>query len=116
MARIVRRAAARQDLIESYAFIGMDNLDAAERFLAAAHNTVKRLLEAPEIGRLRLFSDSRLRGIRSWPVRGFESWLIFYRPLPDGIEILRVLHGARDVEATLEEAESRQGDELEENT
>lgn len=36
--------------------------------------------------------------LRSSPV---GNYLIFYRPLPDGIEILRVLHGARDIAAIL---------------
>jgi toxin ParE1/3/4 len=105
MARIVRRAAARQDLIDSYAFIGMDDLDAAERFHAAAQETIKRLGENPRIGKLREFSIQRLRGIRSWPIRGFENWLIFYRVLPDGIEILRVIHGARELDAVLGETD-----------
>jgi toxin ParE1/3/4 len=32
--------------------------------------------------------------LRSWPL---DNYLIFYKPLPDGIEVLRVLHGARDL-------------------
>ncbi len=31
-------------------------------------------------------------------LKGFERYLIFYRPLADGAEILRVIHGARDIE------------------
>jgi len=31
-------------------------------------------------------------------VKGFERYLIFYRPLTDGVEILRAIHGARDIE------------------
>jgi toxin ParE1/3/4 len=27
------------------------------------------------------------------------NYLIFYRPLADGIEIVRVLHGARDIDS-----------------
>ena len=30
------------------------------------------------------------------PVPGFRSHLIFYRPLSSGVEIVRILHGARD--------------------
>ena len=37
-------------------------------------------------------------GLRRWRVRGFENFLIFYRPIDDGIEVLRVLHGQRDRE------------------
>ena len=33
-----------------------------------------------------------------WRVKGFEKYLVFYRPLKDGIVVLRVIHGARDIE------------------
>lgn len=35
--------------------------------------------------------------MRRWPVTGFENYLVYYRPLRDGIEIIRILHGARDI-------------------
>lgn len=43
----------------------------------------------------------RHKNIRSWVVTEFTSYLIFYRELPDGsgVEIVRVLHGARDLDA-----------------
>jgi toxin ParE1/3/4 len=39
------------------------------------------------------------------PIRGFGKYLIFYLPLEDGIEIVRVLHGPRDVQSLFEHAE-----------
>jgi toxin ParE1/3/4 len=36
-----------------------------------------------------------LAGLRKWPVKDFESYLIFYLPRSDGVSIVRVLHGAR---------------------
>jgi toxin ParE1/3/4 len=38
--------------------------------------------------------------LRSFPVRRY---VVFYRPLVDGIEVVRVLHGARDVTEIAEE-------------
>jgi toxin ParE1/3/4 len=32
-----------------------------------------------------------------WRANGFDSHLIFYRARESGIEIIRVLHGARDI-------------------
>ena len=40
-----------------------------------------------------------LAGGRVWRISGFEKHLIFYRPRPEGVEILDVIHGARDLEA-----------------
>ena len=41
--------------------------------------------------------------LRYFPVTRHRKFLAFYRPLPDGIEVLRVLHGARDVAGILAE-------------
>jgi hypothetical protein len=52
-----------------------------------------------------LFESSRqeLAGLRVFPVKGFSSFLLFYRPTAHGIELVRVLHGARDAPRVLEE-------------
>ncbi|MEX1025024.1 MAG: type II toxin-antitoxin system RelE/ParE family toxin [Planctomycetota bacterium] len=44
-----------------------------------------------------------LAGLRSFPVKGFDKHLIFYRSTEHGIEVLRVLHGARDLGTIFEE-------------
>jgi hypothetical protein len=38
----------------------------------------------------------------SWPVKGFENWLIFYQARRNGVEIVHVFHGARDIESLLD--------------
>jgi len=55
------------------------------------------------MGPARVFRNPRLRDLRIWPIRGFEKIVIFYRPIEGGIEVVRVLHGARDVKGILEE-------------
>jgi toxin ParE1/3/4 len=40
-----------------------------------------------------------------WRIPGFERYLIFYRPIPEGIEVIRVLHAARAIAAILEHEE-----------
>ena len=100
---IIKKTQAKRDLVEHFVFIGQDNLEAAHRFLAAADGTFQQLAETPGLGRLREVSNPDLKGLRSWRIRGFENWLVFYRPIEDGIEVIRVLHGARDIEGVLEE-------------
>jgi toxin ParE1/3/4 len=58
----------------------------------------------PPIGSPRRFASSRLEGLRLWPVRGFRRHLLFFRPMADdeGVEVLRLLHAARDIESLLE--------------
>jgi toxin ParE1/3/4 len=41
--------------------------------------------------------------VRSWPVKGFGNYPIFYHPTRYGIEIIRIIHGARDIETIVRE-------------
>ena len=56
----------------------------------------------PGMGERRESANPRLAELRVWRVEGFEKHLIFYRPTQGGIEIVRVLHGARDIDSVLE--------------
>lgn len=58
------------------------------------------------MGALRQFTNSRLDGVRSWPIRHFMNYLIFYRPIDGGVEVLRILHGARDIERIFRDGSS----------
>jgi toxin ParE1/3/4 len=80
-------------------FIAQDNPDAATRVVEAAHETFKTLAASPGLGRPHQFRNPRLKGIRSWRVSGFDNFLIFYRSIPEGIQVLHVYHGARDIQA-----------------
>ncbi len=55
------------------------------------------MLEMPEAGATRAFQDPRLEGIRMWPVPGFPRFLIFYRVQQGEVEVIRILHGARNI-------------------
>ena len=69
----------------------------------AVRATEALILESPGLGAPRDFGGERLKGLRMHPVQGFRRWLVFYLERPGGIEILRLLHGARDLEALLGE-------------
>ena len=75
------------------------SFEVAFRFLDSARSTLELLAEQPNIGwssRLRLNS---LRSLRVFRVNGFEKMLILYRPLTDRIDVLRVVHGSRNLQA-----------------
>jgi len=99
---ITSKPQARIDLLEYFIYIGERNLDAAERFLVAAEEACRKLSEMPGMGRLREFAQPELAGIRSWPIGGFENYLIFYRETSEGVDVLRVIHGARDIDRLFE--------------
>jgi toxin ParE1/3/4 len=99
---VVVRPQARSELDDQAEYIACDSLDAAIRFLRAAEATFDQLAGSPELGRRWESTHERLRGIRVWRVKGFPSHLIFYRPIAQGVEVLHVLHGARDLPVILE--------------
>jgi len=102
MSRVDKRPQAEQDLDDQAFFIEQNTPGVGFRFLAAAEATFEQLAEMPGIGRQRKVSAPGLRGLRFWRIKGFENWLIFYCPIEDGIEVVRVLHGAQDVESILD--------------
>jgi toxin ParE1/3/4 len=96
--RAILQPRAEQDIEEQADHLRQHaDLETGGRFHAAALNEILVLLDAPLMGRPRRFRHARLAGLRQWRVSGFEKVLIFYRQTEEGIEVLRVLHGARDV-------------------
>ena len=102
MPRLIFSEFVEPELTAIWEFIALDNLDAADRFLESAHATFQELARMPRMGRGRKFSQEELSELRSFRVKDFENYLIFYVPLPDGISVLRVLHGARNLEQIFE--------------
>ena len=101
MNTIIRREAAKRDLEEIFVYLGEDNVDTALDFLFAAEQTFELLAKMPHLGSHRRFQSTNFPKLRQFPVDGYAAYLIFYEPTDDGIEVVRVLHGRRDIEAML---------------
>jgi toxin ParE1/3/4 len=89
---------AREDLLEIYVTIGFDNPDAAERLFTAIEEKATLLLAYPRLGVLRPEIAPSARML----VEGV--YLLLYETHPDSddgpidvIEIVRVVHGHRDM-------------------
>jgi toxin ParE1/3/4 len=93
---------ALRDLAELSQFIARDDVDVALRFLDAADEACEKLAAMPGMGTVRGFTNPAFSAVRFWPVKGFTNYLIFYEPTERGITLLRVLHGARDIDAIFE--------------
>lgn len=68
------------------------------RWNRAVTATIVRIATAPKSGALCRFKAEQLQGTRRFPVAGFPKHLVFYQIEPKGIFVLRVVHGARDLE------------------
>ena len=86
---------ARRDLDEIWFYIAQDSLTNADRFVDRLSERFPLLASMPHMGRSR---EDLAEGLRGFP---FESYLILYRVQDRNIEIVRVLHAARDIEKAL---------------
>lgn len=98
--RIVLTPAAERELDSAADRLALaEGVGLALRFLASAEATFRRLSERPWLGRRRSFEHPELRDVRSWRLKGFDNWLVFYRASGDELTIVSVVHGARDLDA-----------------
>jgi toxin ParE1/3/4 len=94
MRRVRKFPAAQADLIEIGLYIARDSPVNAERFIDALERECRKLAEAPfDIGQ-------RCEGLHPELRRhNFKRYAMIYRPVPDGIELVGVFHGSRELEA-----------------
>ena len=93
MPRVTRRPLAEADILEIWDYIADDSLAAADRWVDRLDEQFRLLAAQPMMGRAR---DELAPRVRSFP---FGRFVAFYVPLDDGIDVVRVLHGARDIDA-----------------
>jgi toxin ParE1/3/4 len=96
MATVKVAAAAEEDLRNIWAYVAEHNTEAANKLIKEIISKFAILRDYPNVGR----EQSRLLvNLRSFVVKNY---FIFYQPFEDGIEILRVLHGSRNIENIFE--------------
>ena len=96
MAQVLIRTLAQEDLLSIWSFLAFDSVERADLFLTQLDEKFNLLAENPMLGRER--KELSFSGLRSFPVRHY---VIFYTPIPEGIEIIRILHGKQDIEKLL---------------
>lgn len=92
-------APAREDLWEIWRYLAKKaSLTVADRVVTELHEAMGKLAENSGIGHLR--TDLADEALRFWRV---HSYLVVYRPDSSPLQVVRVLHGARDIKALFEE-------------
>jgi toxin ParE1/3/4 len=86
---------AESDLADIWGYIAADSDAFADAMLDRIAAKLAALAEQPQLGRAR---PELLETLRSFVI---GNYVLFYQPLPDGILLIRVLHGARDVRTAL---------------
>jgi toxin ParE1/3/4 len=98
--RYVINILATQDLREIANYFTNHNIEAGEQFFRKFDYRCEQLISFPNIGKSYAEIRSDLRGI------SLNGYIIFYRILDDGIEILRVVNARRDLPSIFEDEES----------
>src|SRR6478735_5433965 len=94
--RIVRTDLALADLAELAEYIRQRNPPAAMRFIDAAEVTLRRLATMPGIGEPFEADNPAFDGLRCMSISKFSNYIVYYKPLSDGIVVYRVLHASQD--------------------
>lgn len=89
---ILKTPAAEDDLINIWVYIARDNLAAADRVYQSAEQTFAAIAGMPGIGMVYQSKRAKLYGLRFFPIKQYPSYVIYYRVIDGGIEIVRVLH------------------------
>ncbi len=98
MNRIIRSDLALGDLDEHSEYIRQRNPRAALRFLSAAEAAFRQHASMPTIGERFETDNTAYQDLRCPPISGFPSHIVYFKPLADGVVIIRVIHGARDLD------------------
>ncbi|MBI5849853.1 MAG: type II toxin-antitoxin system RelE/ParE family toxin [Planctomycetes bacterium] len=103
--RVLRKHEVVKNSLDSIAeYLATEaSLRVALHFLERAEEAFALILRSPRIGHLQVFRSLELEGVRAWHVRGFAKWLVYYREVEDGVEVLDVMHGAQDRDARFQE-------------
>jgi toxin ParE1/3/4 len=101
--RLFKHERVKQDLMDIYDYYLRRNELTAQQFLDESRKAFDLILKMPGIGRRWSSPIPALKNLRVTSIsRRFNNYLIFYRPFADGVQILTVLHGARDLPAILQ--------------
>jgi toxin ParE1/3/4 len=98
MKRYIINVLASQDLNQIADYFAENNLEAGEQFFLAFNRKCQQLIAFPNSGKSYTTIRPELRGL------SLEGYIVFYRILDDGIEILRVVNGRRNFSSLFEES------------
>ena len=95
MSVVIKARIVENDEVNIWKYIADDNEDAASNTLRLLDATYKKLSRSPKIGKQR---NDLYKGLRSMPIGpGRNNYVIFYLPMRNGVKIVRVMEGHRNI-------------------
>lgn len=90
---------AEEDLFEIWCYIARDSVAAANRVESAVHDARLFLAQQPQGGSPRKHVTAL--SVYFWTVQQYPNYVVVYRPETQPLEIVRILHGMRDLKRLL---------------
>jgi toxin ParE1/3/4 len=101
-ARYTLRPRARKDIEQQATYLSQEATPAiGHKFLLSAHETFVLLAAYPEMGWHFRLQHPRLTSLRAFRISRFEKMVVLYLPASTGVEIVRVIHGSRNLLALI---------------
>jgi len=94
VAKCVVDPIVEEELWEIWDYIAKDNPEAATEVRKAAQETFHSLAKNPRLGKPRTL---RIQRIYVRPVAGFERYLVYYRKISGGIQVIHILHDGQNL-------------------
>ena len=98
MSILFKRPLAELDLLDIWNYIADDSPDRADDFLDRIESKLMTLAQNSGLGRKR---TELLPNLRSFPI---DNYVVFYQQIDGGIDVIRLLHGLRDIEKTFKQS------------
>jgi len=92
MAIVVKRPLAELDLLDIWEYIADDSFEQTDEFLDRIEGKLQALARTPGMGKRR---EELLPNLQSFPI---GNYVVFYQAIENGIDVIRVLRGSRDIE------------------
>ncbi len=91
MVRVIRRPLAELDILEIWDYIAEDSVTEADLWVDRLDEKLRLWATQPMMGRSREELASSLRSF------AFGRYVVFFLPISDGLDVVRVLHASRDI-------------------
>ena len=98
MLKLHIRPRAAKDVDEIIDYFVLKNTQTAQDFVSDLERCFTLLAENPQIGVQREYRSKALAGMHMFPLKNYSSCLVFYMADDRTIDIVRILHGRRDIE------------------
>ena len=98
MSIMLKRPLAELDFLDIWNYIADDSPDRADDFLDRIESKLMTLAQNSGLGRK---MTELLPNLRSFPI---DNYVVFYQQIDGGIDVIRLLHGSRDIEKTFKQS------------